>query len=173
MNAEAKDLQKATVGAGCFWGVEYIFEDIDGIKNAVSGYSGGSVDNPTYKHVTTGATGHAEVVQLTFDPKKITYSKILELYFRMHDPTQVDRQGPDIGNQYRSVIFYHDEKQKEEALNLIEKLKEIKAFDKPIATKVEKFTKFFEAEDYHQDYYKRKGSTPYCHALRPSFKLGT
>ncbi|MBL7663798.1 MAG: peptide-methionine (S)-S-oxide reductase MsrA [Bacteriovoracaceae bacterium] len=169
--AQANAFEQATFGAGCFWGVEYIFEDIEGVKDAVSGYAGGNIENPTYQQVLTKVTGHAEVVQLTFDPKKITYEKILEVYFRMHDPTQTDGQGPDIGPQYRSVIMYHNNDQKIQAENFIQKLTVGKYFDKPIVTKVEALKTFYKAEDYHQNYYEQKGSKPYCHILRPSFKL--
>lgn len=156
----------ATFGAGCFWGVEHIFRhQVPGVIDAVSGFSGGKTENPTYRQVCYDNTGHAEVVQVTFDPSKASYEKIVDAFFRLHDPTQVDRQGPDIGDQYRSVIFYHSDAQKEAAQRV--KASYQKKFSKPIATTIEPFRSFYKAEDYHQRYYDKTGKQPYCHVLRP------
>lgn len=180
VDSEAKKWETAVFGAGCFWGVEDVLErqletlgevKKGAIKDVVSGYSGGDSANPSYAEVSTGASGHVEVVKVIFNKKKLSYEKLLEFYFRLHDPTQVDRQGPDVGKQYRSVIFYQTEEQKNIALGLIEKLTVGKYFKKPIATKVEKFKSFTAAEKYHQDYYKVTGKAPYCHSLRNSFKI--
>jgi peptide-methionine (S)-S-oxide reductase len=176
MNAQAKEI--ATFGAGCFWGVEDILEkqlEVNNIvpkgsiQDVVSGYSGGASANPSYAEVSTGLSGHVEVVQVSYDPAKVSYEKLLEFYFRLHDPTQVDRQGPDIGPQYRSVIFYHNDIQKKTAEGLIKKIQ--KHFKQPIATTVEPFKSFTKAEEYHQDYYHKTKKAPYCHALRADFKL--
>jgi peptide-methionine (S)-S-oxide reductase len=153
-------LEKATLGAGCFWCVEAVFEELDGVKSVVAGYAGGKTRNPTYEEVCSGKTGHAEVAQITFDPKKISFGEILGVFWRAHDPTTLNRQGADFGEQYRSVIFYHDEKQKaiaEESL-----VKAGKAFTSPIVTGVEPLREFYEAEDYHQDYFRNNPHAPYC-----------
>ncbi len=156
----------ATFGAGCFWGVEHIFRhQVPGVLDAVSGYSGGTTENPTYKQVCSDDTGHAEVVQVTFDPAKTSYDKIVDAFFRLHDPTQVNRQGPDIGDQYRSVIFYHSESQKQIAERV--KAERQKKLTKPIATTIEPAKAFYKAEEYHQRYYDKTGKQPYCHVLRP------
>lgn len=159
-------MQIATFGAGCFWGVEYIFQKIPGVTATSCGYAGGKTLNPTYEDVCSHTSGHAEVVQVTFDPAKVSYAEIVSVFFRLHDPTQVNRQGPDIGDQYRSVIFYHSPEQAAEANRKIADLTAKKKFAKPIATKVEPAPTFYKAEDYHQDYYKRTGKAPYCHFLR-------
>lgn len=159
-------VEVATFGAGCFWGVEHIFRhQVPGVIDAVSGFSGGKTANPSYKQVCYDDTGHAEVVQVTFDPSKTSYDKIVDAFFRLHDPTQVNRQGPDIGDQYRSVIFYHSEAQKEIAERV--KGERQKKHSKPIATTIEAFKSFYKAEDYHQRYYDKTGKEPYCHILRP------
>lgn len=156
----------ATFGAGCFWGVEHIFRHkVPGVLDSATGFAGGKVANPSYKQVCTDETGHAEVVQLTFDPTKTTYDKLVDAFFRLHDPTQVNRQGPDIGDQYRSVIFYHSDAQKQIAERV--KGEYQKKFSKPIATTIEPFRAFYKAEDYHQRYYDKTGKEPYCHILRP------
>lgn len=161
----AVKLEIATFGAGCFWGVEHIFRhQVPGVVEAVSGYAGGKLDNPTYRQICDGDTGHAEVVQVTFDPAKTSYEKITDAFFRLHDPTQVNRQGPDIGDQYRSVIFYHNDDQKAIAEKV--KAERQKKHAKPIATRIEPASKFYKAEDYHQRYYDRTGKEPYCHVLR-------
>ena len=154
----------ALVGAGCFWGVEHIFAEQPGILDAVSGYSGGHVDNPTYKQICTDPTGHAEVVKVSFDPAKISYEQVIDVFFRLHDPTQINRQGPDIGTQYRSVVYYYNEEQRAAAERV--KLKFGPRFKRPIATAVEPAKKFYTAEDYHQNYYVKTGKEPYCHILR-------
>jgi peptide-methionine (S)-S-oxide reductase len=152
----------ATLGGGCFWCLEAVFTDIQGVEKVVSGYSGGDVVNPTYEEVCSGTTGHAEVVQITFDQKLITFREILEIFFIIHDPTQLNRQGNDFGNQYRSVVFYHSEQQKEETENYIQELNEETIWPEPIVTEVVSFTEFFPAEEYHQDYFKKNPNQPYC-----------
>lgn len=166
-------LQLATFGAGCFWGVEYVFLQQPGVSDAVSGYSGGSLVNPTYEQICEGNTGHAEVVQVTFDPSKISYDQLLSVFFRLHDPTQVNRQGPDIGEQYRSAIFYHSDAQKTAAEAMIKSLAQKKVFSRPIATTLEPMETFYKAEAYHQRWYQRKGTLPYCHTLREDFPLSS
>ena len=155
----------ATFGAGCFWGVEHLFRKVPGVTEAVSGYSGGFVENPDYRLVCTGTTGHAEVVQVTFDPEVVTYDQLLEVFWAMHDPTQVNRQGPDTGTQYRSIILTHTGEQKVAA----EASKELAQtrYPKPIATEIVPFAAFYPAEDYHQRYYLNNGHEPYCHAIPP------
>ncbi|PID62423.1 MAG: peptide-methionine (S)-S-oxide reductase [Ignavibacteriae bacterium] len=157
-----KKLEKITLGNGCFWCTEAVFEKLDGVISAVSGYSGGTTENPTYKEVCTGKTGHAEVIQVTFDSSKISIEKILEVFFKTHDPTTLNRQGNDVGTQYRSVIFYHNAKQKEIAEQIKDKLDNAKIFNKPIVTQITKFTNFYLAENYHQNYYELNKSQPYC-----------
>ncbi len=154
--------QVATLGGGCFWCVEAIYNDIRGVSSAISGYSGGHVKNPSYRLVCTGTTGHAEVVQVTFDPNVISYRDILDIFFSIHDPTTLNRQGADVGEQYRSVIFYHDAEQKRIAEETIKSLTEARAFKDPIVTQVEPFTEFYRAEDYHQEYFKNNPNQPYC-----------
>ncbi len=161
--------EKATFGAGCFWCVEAIFQRLPGVKSVVSGYAGGTKPNPTYEEVCSDKTGDAEVIQITFDPKKITYEKLLDMFWQSHDPTSFNRQGPDTGNQYRSVIFYHNEKQKEIAEK--SKTKIAKKFSNPIVTEIKPLTKFYKAEDYHQNYYNRNKFAPYCMlVIRPKLK---
>lgn len=155
-------MEKATFGAGCFWCVEAVFERVKGVENVTSGYSGGDVVNPSYREVKTGNTGHAEVVQLEYDPNVISYEELLEIYWKTHDPTQLNRQGADVGTQYRSVIFYHNDKQKELAEEYKQKLEEAGIWDKPIVTAIEPFKNFFVAEGYHQDYYENNKSQGYC-----------
>lgn len=158
-------LEKATFGNGCFWCTEAVFEELSGVEEAVSGYSGGRVPNPTYEEVCTGATGHAEVIQITYDPAKITFPELLEVFFKTHDPTTLNRQGPDVGTQYRSAVFYHDDKQREQAERFKAKLDESGEFNAPIVTEITKFEKFYPAEDYHQQYYELNGRQPYCRAV--------
>lgn len=157
--------QVATLGGGCFWCIEAIYSDIKGVDSAISGYSGGHVNNPTYKEVCSDTTGHAEVVQVTFDADVISYRDILEIFFSIHDPTTLNRQGADVGEQYRSVIYYHDEEQKRIAQETIKALTEARAFPDPIVTQVEAFTQFYPAEDYHQSYFKYNSSQPYCRVV--------
>lgn len=152
----------ATFAGGCFWCTEAIFLEIDGVEKVVSGYIGGKTINPTYREVCTGETGHAEAIQITFDPKKVAYEDLLEIFFATHDPTTLNRQGADIGTQYRSEIFYHSEVQKTKAENYIALIEKEKLYSKPIVTKVSAATKFYEAEDYHQNYYNQNKYQGYC-----------
>ena len=156
-------MAQATFGAGCFWGVEYVFRRVPGVTDVKSGYSGGHTENPTYEEVCSHTTGHAEVVQVTFDPERVGYEQLLEVFWAMHDPTQVDRQGPDIGDQYRSVIFTHDEEQRLTATE--SKAKAQARFDGPVATQIEPLQAFYPAEGYHQEYYEKNGHEPYCHVV--------
>jgi peptide methionine sulfoxide reductase msrA/msrB len=156
----------AIFAGGCFWGVEYYMQQKDGVKSVESGYIGGTKDHPTYKEVCTGTTGHAEAVQIVFDPSKVTYEELARLFFEIHDPTQVNRQGPDIGLQYRSEVFYLNDEQKKIVENLIAILKN-KGYK--VSTKVTKATTFWPAEEYHQDYYDHKGTLPYCHGYTKRF----
>lgn len=162
MTGTTKNLEKATLGGGCFWCTEAVYLELKGVVDVKPGYSGGDVKNPTYKEVCTGTTGHAEVVQITFDADVVSFSDILEVFFMTHDPTTLNRQGNDVGPQYRSVIFYHNENQKEVAEKVIKLFEEEKVYDKPIVTKVEPFKEFYVAEDYHQNYYNQNKSQGYC-----------
>jgi len=154
-----------TLGGGCFWCLEAVFEQLRGVKQVVSGYSGGEVANPSYKQVCRGNTGHAEVVQVTFDPEMITYRQLLDVFFDIHDPTTLNRQGGDVGPQYRSVIFYHDEAQRETAADVVEALAEEGRWDDPIVTELAPLEAFHEAEGYHQAYYRENATQPYCRAV--------
>lgn len=156
-------IEKATLGAGCYWGVEYVYRRVPGITDVKVGFSGGHVAHPTYKQVCYTDTGHAEVAQIDFDTDRISFEQVLDVFWAMHDPTQVNRQGPDVGSQYRSAIFWHDETQKSIAEASLQKAQE--RFDKPIATQIEKLEAFYPAEDYHQDYYEKTGHEPYCHVV--------
>jgi peptide-methionine (S)-S-oxide reductase len=161
-------LEIATFGSGCFWCVEAVFEQLKGVKDVESGYSGGQVKNPTYKEVCTGETGHAEVVQIKFDPKQISYQELLDVFWKTHDPTTLNRQGHDEGTQYRSAVFYHSKEQKEVAEFVKKKLDESKVFSDPIVTEITAASKFYPAEIDHQDYYRLNGRAPYCRAvIRP------
>lgn len=161
----------ATFGAGCFWCVEAIFQGLEGVKSVTSGYSGGTIKNPGYREVCTGRTGHAEVVQIVYDPSKISYDELLEVFWQTHDPTTLNRQGSDTGTQYRSAIFYHNDKQKALAEGYKKKLNESGAFDRPIVTEISPFTAFYKAEDYHQDYYNQNRDQPYCtHVIQPKLE---
>jgi len=153
----------ATLGTGCFWCTEAIFEQLKGVVSVASGYSGGTVKNPSYHDVCTGNTGHAEVVQVIFDPKVITYTDLLEVFWETHDPTSLNRQGNDEGTQYRSVIFYHNSIQKQVAVKYKEKLNKSGAYAKPVVTEIAPYKTFYKAENYHQDYYNLNGEEPYCH----------
>ncbi len=155
-------LQLATFASGCFWCTEAIFQNVDGVEKVVSGYMGGKVKNPTYKEVCTGQTGHAEVIQLTYDPKKVSYDELLEIFWKTHDPTTLNRQGADVGTQYRSAIFYHNDDQKQLAEKYKKKLTEAEVFDQPIVTEITPASVFYKAEDYHQNYYNLNGDAPYC-----------
>lgn len=154
-------MEKATFGAGCFWGVEHFFREVPGVADAVSGYAGGTVDHPTYKQVCSDRTGHAEVVEVTFDPAKVSYAKLVELFFKMHDPTQLNRQGPDYGTQYRSAIFTHSAEQERVAKEELEKAKASERYQRPIVTVIEPAKTFWPAEDYHQRYFAKHGGS--CH----------
>jgi peptide-methionine (S)-S-oxide reductase len=155
--------ERATFGAGCFWGVEYVYRRVPGVTDVQVGYSGGITPNPTYEEVCSHTTGHAEVSQVIFDPEQVTFEQLLEVFWAMHDPTQVDRQGPDIGDQYRSVIFTHTEEQRQAAEASRERAQG--RFDRPIATQITPLRAFYPAEDYHQAYYEKNGHTPYCHVV--------
>lgn len=155
-------LSVATFGSGCFWCTEAIFQQVDGVEKVVSGYSGGHVKNPTYKAVTSGTTGHAEVTQIHYDPAKVTFDELLEIFWKTHDPTTLNRQGNDVGPQYRSAVFYHTDEQKQKAEYYKAKLEEAKVYDRPIVTEITAFTEFYAAEDYHQNYFNENGNQPYC-----------
>ncbi len=155
----------ATLGGGCFWCVEAIYQDVRGVEKVASGYAGGEVDNPTYRQICSGNTGHAEVVQITFDPAVISYEEILFIFWRIHDPTTLNRQGADVGTQYRSVIFYHDETQKGIAERSKAETDQSDLWFSPIVTEISSFDKFYVAEDYHQEYYRWNANQPYCRAV--------
>jgi peptide-methionine (S)-S-oxide reductase len=155
----------ATLAGGCFWCLEAIFVEVDGVEDVISGYTGGTSVNPTYQEVCTNTTGHAEAIQLTFDPGKISYREILEIFFSVHDPTTLNRQGEDVGTQYRSAIFYHNERQRATAEALIRELNEANLWDKPIVTQVAPLDKFYPAEDYHREYFSRHPEQSYCQVV--------
>lgn len=157
-----KELEKATLGGGCFWCTEAVYLELKGVVDVKPGYSGGHVKNPSYKEVCNETTGHAEVVQIAFDPEIVSFTEILEVFFVTHDPTTLNRQGNDVGTQYRSAIFYHSEQQKQTAQKVIELLTKDKAYNKPIVTEVTAFDVFYVAEDYHFNYYARNKNQPYC-----------
>mgnify|MGYP006282908297 FL=1 len=171
MDFVADDLEEgryetAILAGGCFWGVEYYLQKMEGVKSVISGYTGGKIKNPSYREVSSGRTGHAEAVKVVYDPDKLTYEEVLRTFLEIHDPTQVDRQGPDIGEQYRSAIFYMNDYQREIAVKLLDILRD-KGYD--IATELTRAGEFYDAEKYHQDYYFEKGSTPYCHGYVKRF----
>ncbi len=155
-----KNIQLATLGGGCFWCVEAVFQALNGVESVVSGYSGGRIKNPTYREVTSGLTGHAEVIQVSFDANTISYEDLIRVFLTTHDPTTPNRQGADWGSQYRSIILYHDQEQGNQAKSVIEELSS--HFDSPIVTEVVPFEEFYEAEDYHQNYYNDNTEKPYC-----------
>lgn len=159
------NLEQITFGGGCFWCVESCFNMLKGVKSAVSGYSGGQKDNPTYEEVCTGTTGHAEVVQITYNPAVISYEQLMDVFFFLHDPTQLNRQGNDVGTQYRSVIYYKDDAEKAKAEEAIEKSKQSGRWAGTYVTEVTKFDKFWPAEQYHQGYYNENPTQPYCSAV--------
>jgi len=187
-SSSAQRREIATLAGGCFWCLEAIYEQLQGVGKVESGYSGGSVVNPTYHQVSEGRTGHAESVQLTFDPQTITFRELLEVFFAFHDPTTLNRQGADVGPQYRSAIFYHDEEQKAIAEQVIQEFEATGIWGKPIVTEVAPFKAFYKAEDYHQEYYRQNPYQPYCQVviapkvakfrqrylakLKPQFALG-
>jgi len=161
-SSQPQDRETATLAGGCFWCLEAIYDELRGVEDVVSGYSGGGVPNPSYEMVCTGTTGHAEVVQITFDSKLISFRQILQVFFTIHDPTTLNRQGPDVGTQYRSAIFYHSPEQKATAEQLIAELEASSVWDHPIVTKVTPFERFYPAETYHQEYFKRNPDQAYC-----------
>jgi methionine-S-sulfoxide reductase len=166
-----QDKEVVTLGGGCFWCIEAIFEELEGVKQVESGYSGGWTDNPTYQQVCAGETGHAEVVQITFDPTVISLEEILKIFFTVHDPTTLNRQGVDVGTQYRSVIFYRSQEQESVAGQIIREIQSAKLWDAPIVTKIVPFKAFYKAEDYHQDYYKLNPGQAYCRlVIAPKIK---
>ncbi len=164
-NTIQQTMDTITFGAGCFWCVEAIFSDLNGVEKVVSGYAGGAVKNPSYKEVCTGSTGHAEVCQVIYNPEIISYQELLEVFWQVHDPTTLNRQGGDIGTQYRSAIFYHNEDQKKIAEQFKQTLNNEKVYPDPIVTEITAFTNFYPAEDYHQDYFELNGENPYCKAV--------
>ena len=157
--------QLATLAGGCFWCLEAVFEQLKGVEKVVSGYAGGKVENPSYREVCTGNTGHAEVVQVTFDPHQISYRDLLGVFFSIHDPTTLNRQGADVGTQYRSAIFYHDEDQKSAAEGMIGELTAEKLWPNPIVTEIVAYAKFYPAEGYHQEYFRNNSYQPYCQVV--------
>jgi peptide-methionine (S)-S-oxide reductase len=157
--------ERATLAGGCFWCLEAVFADLRGVARVVSGYAGGAVPNPTYQAVCGGTTGHAEVVQVTYDPQVVSFAELLEVFFTIHDPTTLNRQGGDIGTQYRSAIFYHSPEQREIAERLISQFDAEHVWDAPIVTEVVPLTAFYPAEDYHQEYYRNNQNQPYCRAV--------
>jgi len=152
----------ATLGGGCFWCIEAIFNELSGVEKVESGYSGGTIPNPSYEQVCSGRTGHAEVVQITFDPAIISYKELLRVFFTVHDPTTLNRQGADVGTNYRSVIFYHNAVQRAEASEVIQEVTAAGIWDAPIVTQLEPFESFYKAEQYHQEYFKNNPDQPYC-----------
>jgi peptide-methionine (S)-S-oxide reductase len=162
-------MEKATLAGGCFWCVEAVYQQLKGVEKVESGYAGGKNPNPSYKEVCTGETGHAEVVQITYDPSEISFLQLLEVFFKVHDPTTLNRQGADVGTQYRSSVFYHNQEQKQIAESVLKELDESGAFTNKIVTLLEPYTEFFVAEDYHQNYFNENGDkNPYCQmVVRP------
>lgn len=160
-----EDLAIATFGNGCFWCTEAIFQQLKGVKTVLPGYTGGVIKNPSYEAVCTGTTGHAEAIQITYDPKVISYRALLEVFFYTHDPTTLNRQGNDVGTQYRSAIFYHNDKQKNTAEEMISQLTSEKVYDDPIVTEITEIDIFYEAEDYHKNYYNNNKNQGYCRAV--------
>nr|WP_244289559.1 peptide-methionine (S)-S-oxide reductase MsrA [Flavobacterium tiangeerense] len=156
------NLEIATFAGGCFWCTEAVFLQLDGVSKVVSGYIGGNTVNPSYKDISTGETGHAEAIEITFDPKKISFGELLEIFFATHDPTTLNRQGADVGTQYRSEIFYHNDTQKQLSQDYIALMTQENTFGKPIVTKISAATKFYVAEDYHQNYYNQNKTQGYC-----------
>jgi peptide-methionine (S)-S-oxide reductase len=163
--ADEDSLETVTLGAGCFWCVEAIFQQLEGVESVASGYSGGAVENPTYRDVCAGTTGHAEVCQVSFRPDVLPFEQLLEVFWKTHDPTTLNQQGADVGTQYRSAVFYHNEKQKALAEEYKKKLDESGAFSGPIVTEITPYTNFFKAEDYHQNYFRDNPNQSYCRAV--------
>jgi peptide-methionine (S)-S-oxide reductase len=165
MDSAATDREVATLGGGCFWCLEAVFDDLQGVTDVVSGYVGGHVANPTYEQVCNGTTGHAEVVQVTFDPRAISFRDVLGVFFSIHDPTTLNRQGNDVGTQYRSAIFYHSPEQERVAREVIRELEAQGVWDAPIVTEVVPIGEFYPAEAYHQEYFRRNPGQPYCQVV--------
>lgn len=165
--ADGENLEIATFAGGCFWCTEAVFQQLNGVHSVVSGYEGGHVDNPTYEQVCTGQTGHAEVIRMEFDPETIPFEDLLRVFFLTHDPTTLNRQGADVGTQYRSAVFYQNSQQKATAERVIEELNSAGEFDGPIVTTLEPSATFYPAEEYHQDYFRRNPSQGYCNAVIP------
>jgi len=166
-----ENLDTATFATGCFWCTEAVFQQLKGVKKVTSGYSGGHVENPTYKEVCTGLTGHAECIQLLYDPKEVSFDELLQVFWQTHDPTTLNRQGNDVGTQYRSAIFYQNEEQKKIAESYKKELNAKKVFDNPIVTEIEPLKNFYPAEDYHQNYYNNNGDQPYCYfVIKPKLE---
>lgn len=162
MTKENEQFEYATLGGGCFWCIEAIFEELKGVESAISGYSGGNVKNPSYREVTSGKTGHAEVIQIKYDPDQISYKQILEVFFHLHDPTTLNRQGADVGTQYRSVIFYQNEQQAKIAKEVFDQIDNSDLWKDPLVTEIKPLEEFYVAEDYHQDYFDNNPNQPYC-----------
>lgn len=171
-NAKSEDgYEYATLGGGCFWCIEAIFERTEGVKSVVPGYAGGSTDNPTYEDVCTGTTGHAEVARISFDPEKLSYSDLLQVFWKAHDPTTLNRQGADVGPQYRSIILYHDDGQRDLAEKAKRELEGAGYFKKPVLTEIKALDTFYPAEEYHQDYFNKHPYAGYCtFVIRPKLK---
>lgn len=165
MNSDQPRTEVATLAGGCFWCLEAVYDQLRGVAEVESGYAGGHVSNPTYQQVCNGTTGHAEVVQISFDPSKLAFKNLLEVFFTIHDPTTPNRQGADIGTQYRSAIFYHTPEQQQVAQQVIAEITAAKIWDDPIVTEVVPIDRFYRAEDYHQEYYANNSSQPYCRAV--------
>lgn len=164
-NDDGNGSEKATLAGGCFWCLEPIFRDLIGVEEAIVGYAGGTVPNPSYQAVCTGSTGHAEVVQVSFNPNEISFRELLEVFFTVHDPTTLNRQGPDVGTQYRSMVLYHDEEQRAVAQEVMEEIEAEGIWEDPLVTELEPLDAFFEAEDYHQRYYEKNPNQGYCRAV--------
>ena len=162
---EDSNLETATLAGGCFWCTEAVFDNVRGVEDVVSGYSGGHTENPTYQQVCSETTGHAEAVQIKFNPNEISYEEVLQIFFGTHDPTTLNRQGNDVGSSYRSAVFYHSPEQKETAEKVVKNLTDEDVFGKPIVTEITKFTNFYPAEDYHQNYFENNPNQPYCAAV--------
>jgi peptide-methionine (S)-S-oxide reductase len=165
MSKEGSRREQATLAGGCFWCLEAVYKELRGVERVVSGYAGGHVENPTYGQVCEGTTGHAEVVQITYDPDIVSYRELLEVFFTIHDPTTLNRQGGDVGTQYRSAVFHHSPEQREAAEQVVAEMEAARVWDSPIVTEVAPLTVFYPAEDYHQDYFERNPSQPYCRAV--------
>ncbi|HEU5014586.1 MAG TPA: peptide-methionine (S)-S-oxide reductase MsrA [Roseiflexaceae bacterium] len=163
--SDMKSSEVATLAGGCFWCLEAVYDEVKGVTNIVSGYAGGHVANPSYRDVCTGRTGHAEVVQLTFDPQVVSFRDLLHIFFTIHDPTTLNRQGGDVGTQYRSAIFYHTPEQKDVAEQVIKELQQDKVWDAPIVTEIVPFETFYVAEDYHHQYFQNNPNQPYCQVV--------